>query len=283
MPWSIWFLPVIVAVSFEQKKEARFDLNLIFVQIHPRRPVKKSQISCAAATFGFLHIFVTFGALSFALWMFAVAHAFLLLHSCWQLWVCVWKRKCFPTFYLCNGYLFPCDVFFHVAARHCSFLMPCFISNPELYLSARWVYLLSAIGTTLQTRDHNVYVTLWQRWGDGRKWYYDIQTRCSSQEVQVVFWIMQSRGKVSFQESPPAASDFLLSSTWRTRRSLLRTPMNRNLWSQCMRIWAMMKQKIKLGDSRVVFIITSACRKGWYVCGLEMGQREASSTSAQFN
>lgn len=190
MPWSIWFLPVIVAVSFEQKKEARFDLNLIFVQIHPRRPVKKSQIGCAAATFGFLHIFVTFGALSFALWMFAVAHAFLLLHSCWQLWVCVWKRKCFPTFYLCNGYLFPCDVFFHVAARHCSFLMPCFASNPELYLSARWVYLLGAVGTTLQTRDHNVYVTLWQRWGDGWKWYYDIQTRCSS--LRRYKWLFES-------------------------------------------------------------------------------------------
>lgn len=67
MLWSTWFLPVVVAVSFEHKNEAKYDLNLIFVQIYPSRPVKKSQIRCAAATLGFLHIFVTSGALSSAL------------------------------------------------------------------------------------------------------------------------------------------------------------------------------------------------------------------------
>lgn len=144
--------------------------------------------------------------------------------------------------------------------------------------------------------------TSWALWGPPCKlvtimcmWHYSRDEEMGENDTVILrlnaqawegtngFWIMQSQGKVSFQESPPAASDFFLSSTWGICWSLLRTPTNWNLWGQCRRIWAMVNQKIKLGDSRVVSIITSACRKGRYVCGLERGQREASSTSAQFN
>lgn len=66
---------------------------------------------------------------------------FLLWISAGQFWVGVWKRKYFPSFNPCSGYLFLCDGFPHLAPRCCLFFMSCFISKPELYVPARWLYL----------------------------------------------------------------------------------------------------------------------------------------------
>lgn len=140
MPWSIWFLPIIVAVSFEQKKEAKYDLNLIFVQIYPKRPVKKIPNWLCCGYLWFSTYFCDF-------WGFILC----LVNAC----ICPCISS--PKFLLGNseyvfgrGNIFPflthaigifslvTDFPILLLDTACSWCHG-FFSNPELYLSARWV------------------------------------------------------------------------------------------------------------------------------------------------
>lgn len=140
MPWSIWFLPVVLC--FEQKKGAKYDGKLIFVQIYARGPVeKKSWIGCTASIFGlwFSLYLSNFGDFILCLVNTCITPAFPLWHFCWAVLTAVFGRGNIFQLLTCIVDIFPCEGFSYLTSRHCLFLITCFISNPEFYLSAWWV------------------------------------------------------------------------------------------------------------------------------------------------
>lgn len=161
--------------------------------------------------------------------------------------------------------------------------------TPSRYLSATRasLHFLSAVGTTLHAGDHNGHVMLAEtrRLMKTIPWYPGNVQAWEGTSGLLNHAVMRE-GVIS---GVPTSSMWL-SSFFHPRHRLQPLPRRTmqflvllKFWAHCKRIWALINQKIRLGNSRGLFIINSACRKGRYVCGLERGQHEASPTSAQFN
>lgn len=198
---------------------------------------KISQIGCAAATFDFLHIFSDFW--SFILCLVNACSCPCISSLAFLLGISEYmfgRGNIFPLLTHAES-LFLRDRFPHLAARHCLFLMPCFITNPQLYPSVSCMFLLGAIWSTLQTGDHNVYVTLEQRWGEGWKWFNNTQIWCSS--LRRYKWFSEScscKGSCHFRRYQQSHLTFFCPPPG-AHAGLSRGGQ----WTQYRRIWAMIK------------------------------------------